>query len=231
MMKVFQSSVFRAICAIAVGALLIKYREETVTGITIAIGVLFLISGLISCMAYFSAKRRDDTTQVFDAQGNPIAPATPAFPIVGIGSIVLGALLALAPNMFVNGLMYILAAILILGALNQFFNLASATKYARIGFFWWLFPTIILLIGLIAIIKPALIAAAPLFVIGWCMMVYGVVDLINAIKVYRCRKAYEKAHPPVVQPAEQPAPQAQIEEKPEPAETPDIEELKGDGID
>ena len=25
-------------------------------------------------------------------------------------------------------------------------------------------------------------------------MIYGVVDLINAIKIYRCRKAYEKAH-------------------------------------
>ena len=33
-----------------------------------------------------------------------------------------------------------------------------------------------------------------LFRSGWCMMVYGVVDLINAIKIYRCRKAYEKAH-------------------------------------
>ncbi|MBM6992061.1 MAG: DUF308 domain-containing protein [Prevotella sp.] len=230
-MKVFQSSIFRAICAIAVGALLIKYREETVTGITIAIGLLFLISGLISCMAYFSAKRRDDSVQVFDAQGNPIAPAVPAFPLVGIGSIVLGALLALAPNMFVNGLMYVLAAILILGALNQFFNLASALKYARIGFFWWVFPTIVLLIGLIAIFKPTLIASAPLFIIGWCMMVYGVVDLVNAIMVYRCRKAYEKAHAPVAQPAEEVAPQTQIEEKPAAAEPEDIESLKGDGID
>lgn len=230
-MKVFQSSVFRAICAIVVGALLIKYREETVTGITIAIGVLFLISGLISCMAYFSAKRRDSSIELFDAQGNAIAPATPAFPIVGIGSIVLGALLALAPTMFVNGLMYILAAILILGALNQFFNLASATKYARIGLLWWLFPTVILLIGLIAVIKPALIASAPLFVIGWCMMVYGVVDLVNAIKVYRCRKAYEKAHAPVAPTAAQPAGQPLPESLPQQTEGPDIEALREDGID
>ena len=199
MMKVFQSSIFRALCAIIVGALLIKYREETVTWLTIAIGVLFLISGLISCMAYFSAKRADDSVQVFDANGTPLTPARPAFPIVGIGSVVLGALLALAPNMFINGLMYILAAILILGALNQFFNLASATKYASIGLLWWIFPTVILLVGLIAVIKPALIASAPLFVIGWCMMVYGAIDLVNAIKVYRCRKAYEKMHSPAPQ--------------------------------
>ena len=46
-MKVIQSSLFRALCAIIVGALLIQYREQTVTWITIAIGVLFFLSGRI----------------------------------------------------------------------------------------------------------------------------------------------------------------------------------------
>lgn len=40
-MKVIHSSIFRAVCAIIVGVLLIQYREQTVTWITIAIGVLF----------------------------------------------------------------------------------------------------------------------------------------------------------------------------------------------
>lgn len=44
-MKLLQSSVFRAICAIAVGIMLIKYPDNTVTWITIAIGVLFLFIG------------------------------------------------------------------------------------------------------------------------------------------------------------------------------------------
>ena len=199
-MKILQSSIFRAISAIVVGALLIKYREATMTWLTIAIGVLFFLSGLISCIAYISDKRKSDSIQVYDAQGNPIAPSTPPFPIIGISSTVLGGMLALAPTLFIHGLMYILAAILILGALNQFFILASATKYARIGFVWWLFPIIILLVGLIAIIKPDLIATAPLFVIGWCMIVYGVVDLVDAIKVNQCRKSYEKANAFIEQP-------------------------------
>lgn len=212
-MKIMQSSIFRAICAIVIGALLIKYREETMTWLTIIIGILFLLSGAISCIVYFSAKSKSSKVQLYDAQGNPIAPSVPAFPIVGIGSIVLGGILALAPNLFIHGLMYVLATVLILGALNQFFNLASAKKFAHIGLVWWLFPTIIFLVGLLAIIKPDLIATAPLFVIGWCMMVYGVVDLINAIKVNQCRKAYEKAHAPIEQPIEQPLePMAELPE-------------------
>lgn len=47
-MKVIHSSIFRAVCAIIVGVLLIQYREQTVTWITIAIGVLFFLSGVIS---------------------------------------------------------------------------------------------------------------------------------------------------------------------------------------
>ena len=42
-MKIFQSSIFRALCAIAVGVLLIKFPDDGVTWITRAIGVLFLI--------------------------------------------------------------------------------------------------------------------------------------------------------------------------------------------
>ena len=34
-MKIFQSSIFRAVCAIVVGALLIKYPDEGVTWLTV----------------------------------------------------------------------------------------------------------------------------------------------------------------------------------------------------
>ncbi|MDD6866917.1 MAG: hypothetical protein PUD61_05165, partial [Prevotella sp.] len=38
--------------------------------------------------------------------------------------------------------------------------------------------------------RPSTIASAPLFVIGWCMMLYGVVECINAMKIYRARKTF-----------------------------------------
>lgn len=193
-MKIFQSSIFRALCAIATGALLVKYREETVTWMTITIGTVFFISGVISCVAWFSARRKSPDVEIYDAQGRPLAAPAPSFPIVGMGSIILGGMLALAPNTFVNGLVYVLAAILILGALNLFFNLATATKFAHIGCAWWVLPAVILLVGLVAVVKPSAIASMPLLVIGWGMMVYGVVELTNAIKLRQCRNSYEKAH-------------------------------------
>ena len=48
-MRIVQSSFFRALCAVIIGALLIKYREQTVTWMTIVIGVMFFLSGVVSC--------------------------------------------------------------------------------------------------------------------------------------------------------------------------------------
>lgn len=80
-MKVIHSSFFRAICAIIVGALLIQYREQTVTWITIAIGVLFFLSGVISIVTYFSAKRNSSKVGVvYDANGKQLTGLTPHFP-------------------------------------------------------------------------------------------------------------------------------------------------------
>lgn len=185
-MKVIHCSIFRAVCAIIVGVLLIQYREQTVTWITIAIGVLFFLSGVISLASYWAAKRNAEKMQgqiLSDSNGKPIMGMMPKFPLVSVGSLILGLLLALMPQVFIAWLMFILAFILILGALTQFVNLASAAKMGRVGILFWLFPSALLLLGLLAIIKPSAIASAPLFIIGWGMLIYGVVELLNAFKV------------------------------------------------
>jgi uncharacterized membrane protein HdeD (DUF308 family) len=186
-----QSSLVRSLCAIIVGALLVKYREQTVTWMTIAIGVLFFLSGVVSCAAYFAARRNSEMPQVFDANGKQLTGLKPQFPIVGLGSLILGLILALMPTVFVNFLMYILAAILILGAVSQFVNLATVSRIARIGFYFWVMPSLILLIGIIAVLYPQSIASAPLFVIGWCLILYGVVECVNAVKIHKLRKQFE----------------------------------------
>lgn len=125
-MKVLQSSVFRAICAIIIGILLINNPDNTVKGITIAIGLLFLVSGAISCAVYLNSRTHASDTEIYDAQGRLIVTGKPTFPIVGIGSVLLGLILTIVPGLFVRSLMYFLGAIIILGAINQFMVLVNA---------------------------------------------------------------------------------------------------------
>ena len=192
-MRILQSSVFRALCAITIGALLVMYPDNTVKGITVAIGVLFLVSGLISCITYFWAKRHVSEYKIYDAEGNLVGGEQPTFPIVGIGSTILGAILALSPTAFVSALMYVIGAILILGAINQYMSLLSARRYGRVSFWFWVMPTLILLTGVYVLVKPLAPLEMAMLVLGWCTLVYGVVELVNALKFYRDRKVWQQS--------------------------------------
>ena len=192
-MKVLQSSIFRAICSIAVGAMLIKNPDSTVKGITIAIGVLFLVSGVISCLAYFNARMHSAENEVYDADGKLLVGGRPMFPIVGLGSVILGFVLALMPGAFVTSLMYVLGAIILLGALNQFLSLIQARKFAVLPLWVWICPTVIMLTGLFVIIKPMETAGLPLLILGWCLLLYGITECINAFKIHQCKKSLQKS--------------------------------------
>ncbi len=192
MMKLFQSSIFRAICAIIVGVLLIKYPQQGVTWLTMTIGCLFLLSGIISLIAYWNAKKHAGDYTITDQQGRVISGSQPTFPIVGLGSVILGLTLALSPETFINGLMYILGAIMILGGINQLMALFSARRFGNVSFGFWVTPCLILIVGLFVIFKPMETAELPLLILGWCSLVYGVTEMINALKIYSLRKKADR---------------------------------------
>lgn len=192
-MKVLQISAIRAIIVLVTGFLLVRYREETMTWMTITVGILFLLSGLVSCIAYYFEKEKTAKAEQQEGQAEEENLKSPSFPIAGVGSIALGIILAVMPNTFITWVVYILAALLILGAVNQFMNLARSRQYARVPVYMWLFPTVILAIAILLISKPIETAQLPLLVLGWAFMYYGVLEFILIIRMYLVRKSYEKA--------------------------------------
>ena len=195
-MKVLQISAIRAIIVLVTGFLLVRYREETMTWMTITVGILFLLSGLASCIAYYFEKEKvaKKTAKAEQQEGQQEEEnlKLPSFPIAGVGSIALGIILAVMPNTFITWVVYILAALLILGAVNQFMNLARSRQYARVPVYMWLFPTVILAVAILLISKPIETAQLPWLVLGWAFMYYGVLEFILIIRMYLVRKSYEK---------------------------------------
>lgn len=198
-MKVLQISAVRAIIVLVTGFLLVKYREDTMTWMTITVGVLFLISGLVACMVYYFEKekvaKKTAKAALQEGQQEEEDLKSPSFPIAGVGSIVLGIILAVMPNTFTTWMVYILSALLILGAVNQFMNLARSRQYARVPMYMWVFPTISMVVAILLISRP--IETDTLFftlkVIGWAFMYYGVLEFVLIIRMYLVRKAYDKA--------------------------------------
>ena len=203
-MKILTYSIFRALCAIAVGALLVKFREQMVEWMTIAIGVLFLISGAIAMIASMSKKKvnpnhnnNENDSEVVPVNvdveketSNRAGWGWGSF--VGMGCMILGLILTLMPRTFVDFLVYIISAFLIIGAIQQFATLAVARRNGSVGFFYWVMPTILFILGCIALFKPTVFASAPLFFIGWFLIIYGIVECINALKARSNRKQAEK---------------------------------------
>ena len=220
-MRIIQSSIFRALLAIVFGYLLVMYRNELLHWTTIAFGCLFFLSGLISVIAYYVEKRRamniaDRLQAMSEMRGDEMeTPAEddikrsllPTFPIVGIGSMILGVILAIMPTTFVHGMMYVVSGLLVLGALNMISNLIMAHKFASIGVGFWVMPILLLTLGVAMIVKPDLFAAMPFRILGWALIVYGVIECINAIKISQCHKQYER-----IQAAQQAASKAEIED-------------------
>lgn len=198
-MKVLQISAVRAIIVLVTGFLLVKYREDTMTWMTITVGVLFLISGLVACMVYYFEKekvaKKTAKAALQEGQQEEEDLKSPSFPIAGVGSIVLGIILAVMPNTFTTWMVYILSALLILGAVNQFMNLARSRQYARVPVYMWVFPTISMVVAILLISRP--IETDALFftlkVIGWAFMYYGVLEFVLIIRMYLVRKVYDKA--------------------------------------
>lgn len=198
-MKVLQISAVRAIIVLVTGFLLVKYREDTMTWMTITVGVLFLISGLVACMVYYFEKekvaKKTAKAALQEGQQEEEDLKSPSFPIASVGSIVLGIILAVMPNTFTTWMVYILSALLILGAVNQFMTLARSRQYARVPVYMWVFPTISMVVAILLISRP--IETDALFftlkVIGWAFMYYGVLEFVLIIRMYLVRKAYDKA--------------------------------------
>lgn len=189
-MKILKSSLFRAVCAIVTGILLVNNPDNTVRGITIVIGIMFLISGVVSCATYLNARRNTINAGLYDSDGRLAVPSRLPFPIVGIGSTLLGLILVIIPDVFVTSLMYGLGVLIILGAINQFMALVSVRRVFRVPVWFWTGPSLILVAGLFVIIKPMETASLPLLILGWCLLLYGVTECVNAFKIYReTRKA------------------------------------------
>ena len=188
MKKLLQSSLFRALCAIVIGILILKFPQDGVTWLTMAVGALFLISGIIALTAYWYACRHKNEYIVTDQQGRIISGSQPTFPIVGAGSVLLGLVLVVTPDKFVDGLMYVLGGIMILGGIQQVLNLVVARRLGSFSFLFWITPSLVMLTGVFVILKPMETAQLSLQILGWCSLLYGVTEIINSVLIWRIRK-------------------------------------------
>ena len=190
-MKIITSPLFRAIIAVAIGILLVKNTDTTLKVITIVTGIMFLISGAIACTAYYNDRlRRKQTPPTPDVERSSTSELF-IVPIVGLGSLIFGFLMALKPMEFNRLLMYVLAGVILLAAINQLAALISANKVIRIPGWLWICPVLLFLAGLFIMVKPLEAEKTMFLILGIALIVFGVTETVN---MFMLRKADKKQY-------------------------------------
>ena len=170
-------AVMSSICALVVGLLLILWPDVAVNYLVITIGILFLLPGIYGLFSYFAqAKRREQ------------ANLHVSFPVIALGSTLLGLWLIIMPEFFVSILMYVSGVPLVLGGLNQILNFVAVRKYMPVPLGVYVVSVLILIAGVIVLLNPFQAATVPFIVLGVSSMVYALSDLFRLIR-YRKRHA------------------------------------------
>ncbi len=189
-MKVVNSYIFRAVCALLVGILLVA-NPERMTGLLVqVIGGLFLVSGLVSLVSYVVICYSDKGAM------------KPVFPLVGMGSLLFGIFLVFFPALFIVYLMYIFGFLMVVAGVNQLWNLFRLRRF--IPFRWYVFLAALLVValGVVVLVRPMQSAALPFVLLGICFMVYGFSEVVNGVrwrKYNRMRKEDETPYAELIE--------------------------------
>lgn len=167
--------IIQNISAIIVGILLVIWPETAIIYLVMTIGVIFAISGIIALIRYYIHRNMIGYN----------------YPLLGLGSLLLGIWLFIMPTFFINILMYILGILVVFAGINMFVNLNAASRWSMVPGYFYITPILIILAGIVVLINPFAAATIPFIVLGISSLVYGVINMVNTIKFKREPDKYE----------------------------------------
>lgn len=183
-MKSLNYAFVGSICALILGVLLVAWPDVAVNYLVITIGVLFLLPGLIGLFTYLAVLNR-----------RKIEAPRPMFPIVALGSALLGIWLILMPAFFVGVLMYVLGVLLVLGGISQLVQLIAARAFMPVPFGVYVVPVLVLAAGITVLFNPFETAEIPFIVLGVSSIVYALMDLFRLLRFRRKKSQIEDIVP------------------------------------
>lgn len=173
-MKSLDCSFISSLCALVAGVLLVVWPDQAVNYLVITIGILFLLPGLVGILSYFAfmRKRRQDGVKIM-------------FPVIALGSAILGMWLIITPEFFATILMYVLGFLLLLGGLNQLCGLMSARSSVHIPIVMYLFSIFIMFAGLTVLFDPFGVLRTTFIMLGVSFIVYSLIDILRLLRFRR----------------------------------------------
>ena len=179
-MKFIGSYIFRSLCSLLVGLLLLFNAEQMPELIVRLIGFLFLMPGLLGLVVYLYG------------QFNRNAIVRPSFPLMSIGSILFGVFLEVYPNEFVSYLVLLLGFLLLLAGINQFLSMFTNRKVTPLSLLLMLVPMVLMGIGGYCVTHTNEAPAMLFTILGATCIYYGLSDMFLALRTKYYSKIVER---------------------------------------
>lgn len=179
-MKFISSYIFRSMCSLLVGLLLLFNAEQMPALIVRLIGLLFLVPGVFGVLVYLYG------------QINRKAIVRPAFPIMSIGSILLGVLLEFYPDSFVTYLVLLLGVILLLAGINQFLAMFVNRNVSPFSFLLMFMPLVLIGVGAYCVTHSTKAAGTLFKILGGTCVYYGLSDMFLTLRTKHYSRVFER---------------------------------------
>lgn len=179
-MKFIGSYIFRSMCSLLVGLLLLFNAAQMPVLIVRLIGFLFLLPGVFGVMVYLYG------------QFNRRAIVRPAFPLMSIGSILFGAYLELYPDSFVTSLVFLLGLLLLLAGVNQFLSMINNRKVSPFSLLLMLLPLVLMGIGGYCVTHSSEAAGTLFKILGGTCIYYGLSDMFLTLRTKHYARIFER---------------------------------------
>ena len=179
-MKFIGGYVFRAMCSLLVGLLLVINAEKMPSILVSVIGVLFLIPGCSGVLMYLWSRL------------NPNAVIKTGFPIVSIGSILFGAYLLAFPQEFANYLIILMGVIITLAGLSQLGNMYVNRRVTPLSWILMIMPFVLIGIGVYSLMHAQEAAKITFQIIGGTLIYYGLTDMFLALRARHYSRIYTR---------------------------------------
>lgn len=162
---------WEAVVAIVIGILFIIWPDDVIQWAVLFIGILSLSAGIIQIIVYFVNRKRE-------------VSARSGLLIIGLLTLIWGALLLLQPQVWANLLLVVMSIPMILLAISQ---LVLLVRKRRAGFIvpwgYFVFPILFFLSGVTVMFNPFASALWLVFFVGIWIIAYGVMEMVNYFSI------------------------------------------------
>ncbi len=158
----------KAVCAVLVGVLLVASPGAYTLLMVQIIGGVILVAGLVPVAGFWFP--------------SPSMAGRPPLPVMGVGTVLLGIMLILVPQVFVRALMYVLSLLFLMCGVRQFVRQVSARGSRPLR--WWplLLSVALVALGIFVLANPMQSASVPFFLLGLGCIVYGANELLRVLR-------------------------------------------------